>query len=118
MTMVDGLAYLLQFADGFIEQSHFPESDPEVVMGLRIFFRAGNFFLAFVPDLAEHIRQIDAGGTVGRTSMVAYMSRRSHRCAERGRRWRRLGLSCGCQRGRRRGHGRDWADSGRDRAGS
>src|SRR5208337_5095083 len=36
MSAVDGLAGLLQLANGFIEQAHFAESDAEVVMGLGI----------------------------------------------------------------------------------
>jgi hypothetical protein len=40
MTAVNELAYLLQFADGFVEQSHFAEGDSQVVMRLRIFVGA------------------------------------------------------------------------------
>src|ERR1700678_2665235 len=41
MSAVNGLAGFLQFADGFIEQTHFAEGDAEVVVGLGIFFGGG-----------------------------------------------------------------------------
>jgi len=39
VTAVHGLAHFLQFADGFIQQSHFAGGHAEVVMGLGIFLR-------------------------------------------------------------------------------
>jgi len=44
MSAVDGLAGLLQFSDGFIEQAHFAESDTEVVVGF------GSSSVAVEPD--------------------------------------------------------------------
>ena len=60
MSAIDGLAGLLQLANGFIEQAHFAEGDAEVVMGLRILFSGGRAGFKILFQLAEHLGEIDA----------------------------------------------------------
>src|SRR5271170_3078437 len=51
---LDGLAGLLQLANGFIEQAHFTEGDSEVVVGFGILFGGGSADFEIVFELAEH----------------------------------------------------------------
>jgi hypothetical protein len=60
MSAIDGLAGLLQLANGFIEQAHFAEGDAQVVMSFRIFFSGGGAGFEILFELAEHFREIDA----------------------------------------------------------
>src|SRR5436305_12411574 len=59
MSAVDGLASLLQLADGFIEQAHFAEGDTQVVVGFWILFGGGSADFEIVFEFAEHFREID-----------------------------------------------------------
>ena len=55
MSAIDGLAGLLQLANGFIEQAHFAERDAEVVMGFGILFSGGGAGFEILFQLAEHL---------------------------------------------------------------
>ena len=61
MSAIEGLAGLLQFSDGLIEQAHFAESDAEVVMRFGIFVGGGNVGFEIVLEFAKHFGEIDAG---------------------------------------------------------
>jgi hypothetical protein len=95
MSAIDGLAGLLQLANGFIEQAHFAEGDAKVVMGFRVFFGGGRAGFEIVFELAEHFREIhasvlaegrrlDCGGSgndrrnlrLGRGGLLLHQSRR------------------------------------------
>src|SRR5579864_770261 len=56
-----GLANLLEFPNRFVEQTHFAEGDPEVVMRFGILVCRGSVLFQFVLELAKHVRQINAG---------------------------------------------------------
>jgi|SRR5690349_2712341 len=61
MTALCGLSHLLEFPDGFVEQSHFTEGNPEVVMCLRILIGAFGVAFEFLLEFAEHVGKINAG---------------------------------------------------------
>ena len=61
MSAIDGLAGLLQLADGFVEQAHFAEGDAKVVVSFGIFFDCGGASFEILFQFAKHFREIDAG---------------------------------------------------------
>src|SRR5215472_14662953 len=38
-----GLGYFLEFADGFLEQTHFPKGDAQIVVSLQVFLFGAHF---------------------------------------------------------------------------
>src|SRR5690242_19941650 len=60
LAMLNDLADLLQFANSFVEQTHFPESNPQVVVSLRIFSGSGGglIFLQLALQLVEHLGEV------------------------------------------------------------
>ena len=60
MSAIEGLASLLEFSDGLVEQSHFAESDAEVVVRLGIFVGGGDIGFEILLEFAKHFGEIDA----------------------------------------------------------
>src|SRR5437879_10763256 len=60
MSMLDGVADLLQFSNGFVEQSHFFECDAEIIVRVRILGLSGGLFRILF-ELGEHVRE--SGGS-------------------------------------------------------
>src|SRR5262249_37126091 len=93
--VVERVAYLLQLADGFVQQSHFLEGDAEVVMCFRIFFRfgfTGSLFLQLSQDIVEDRSRL----SILHIAVLARVPLRRDGCDGRdGRRRNRFGLSTG-----------------------
>ena len=60
----DGLGDFLEFADGFVEQSHLAVSDAEVVVRLQIFVLVAHFAelaAEFLEDFGELVQAFGVG---------------------------------------------------------
>ena len=61
MSAINSLAGLLQFANSFVEQTHFAERDAEIVVSLGIFFSGGGAGFEILLQLSKHFREVNPG---------------------------------------------------------
>ena len=61
MSVIEGLAGLLQLSDGLVEQAHFAEGDAEVVMRFGILVGGGDIGFEILLEFAKHFGEIDTG---------------------------------------------------------
>src|SRR5437879_8198790 len=108
MSMLDGVADLLQFSNGFVEQSHFFECDAEIIVRVRILGLSGGLFRVLF-ELGEHVRESGSSFMMLDLGSCGWhlVSHRAETCGHGFRRdWRGSNGRCGCHRcsmgGRRR----------------
>ena len=77
MSVIEGLAGLLQFSDGLVEQAHFAEGDAEVVMRFGIFVGGSDVGFEIMFELAKHFGEIDSGVVAKRRSFGGSWSRKT-----------------------------------------
>src|SRR5208337_1704367 len=93
MSAIERLAGLLQFSDGFVEQSHFAEGNTEVVMRFWIFVGGSDVGLEVLLEFAKHFREVHTRFFAERRNWGG--SRSGRRMGSRNRRRMRLGsLDC------------------------
>src|SRR6266850_1467989 len=68
-TAVRGLRDFLKLADGFFQESHFPEGDSQVVVGFQIFF-FGAHLAEFRAEFLENFLEWAAGGRSSRRRLA------------------------------------------------